>query len=296
MALAAPLAAWYFPFAILSDYLFEVIAIGVTFMIMGINWGTSSRRGRRQARTYSGSIVHLPTIILRVGLGLTLATLALHNKLLNPDLALTFFDEHPMNFMPLLGFPQFTNLHFAFAVGVAELAMGMLLIWGIATRFVTGILATFLISTLVMFGPSELIGHLPLFGIAAVLIIRGGGSTRLALTEADGQLRRTIRPLSRESAPLGVRKSIVVRAPVAKVFSYLATNRDFHLFELQSTEVGTRIWVRGQRRLVAGVSERPATVLFKLMAWPLMKVVAAIDAWILSMYLRRIRARVEAIP
>ena len=119
--------------------------------------------------------------MVRVGTGLTLVVLAIHAKLLNPSLALSFLDAYDLNFMKLLGFTSFTNLHFALAAGVAELTFGLLLISGIATRFVTGVLGLFFLSTTVVFGPMEVLGHLPLFAIVILLILRGSGSFRLPL-------------------------------------------------------------------------------------------------------------------
>jgi hypothetical protein len=110
-----------------------------------------------------------------VAVGLTLAILAFDEKLLHPHLSLAFLREYQFNFMPCLGFAQFSDLHFVFAAGVAELTFGLLLTAGIATRFVTLVLSTFFVLTLLILGPVELVGHAPLFGIAFLLLSRGAG-------------------------------------------------------------------------------------------------------------------------
>ncbi len=91
-------------------------------------------------------------------------------------MALTFLDEFNLNFMPYLGFAGFSNLHFVFAAGVAELTIGLMLVSGIATRFVTAVLSIFFLATWVIVGQAELVGHLPLFGLALLLILHGSGS------------------------------------------------------------------------------------------------------------------------
>jgi uncharacterized membrane protein YphA (DoxX/SURF4 family) len=120
-------------------------------------------------------MANLAVPVIRVGVGLTLVTLALHNKLGNPGLTMAFLEEYPLNFMALLGFEGFTNLHFTFAAGLGELTLGILITLGISTRFVVAKLAVFFIATVIALGPIELLGHAPLVGIAVMLILRGSG-------------------------------------------------------------------------------------------------------------------------
>jgi uncharacterized membrane protein YphA (DoxX/SURF4 family) len=86
--------------------------------------------------------------------------------------------------MMLMGFESFTDLHFTFATGIGELTLGILIAWGIATRFVVATLTLFFLTTLILLGPIELLGHLPLIGIAVLLILRGAGKNVRSETPA----------------------------------------------------------------------------------------------------------------
>lgn len=167
------------PLNTLVDYLFEFVALAIALIGVGPGFCALDRRLFKQLGIDAERFTHLPLPIIRIGVGLTLVVLAIHNKLLNPGLTLAFLDERNLNFMPYLGFTEFTNLHFTFAAGVAELTIGFLILFGVATRFVTAVLSTFFIITLFVIGPIELIGHAPLIGIAVLLILRGGGQYRL---------------------------------------------------------------------------------------------------------------------
>ena len=112
---------------------------------------------------------------LRVMLGAQLVVLAAHDKLLNPGISLAFVDMYPfVNFPALLGF-DFTNLDFVFAAGLAETAFGIALMFNLASRAVS--LAMFALFTItgVLFGLSEMLGHLPIIAILAAIFVQGSG-------------------------------------------------------------------------------------------------------------------------
>lgn len=175
IVVALLLAALYFPVAILLDYLFEFGLLAAAFIAVGPRLSAIDRRIYRMAEVDPQRVDSLPLPLIRIGVGLTLVVLAIHNKLLSPALPLAFLAEYDFNFMPKLGFAGFTDLHFAWATGVAELILGVLLTLGIATRAVTLIITVFFVTTLIVLGPMELTGHLPIFGIAVLLLIRGSG-------------------------------------------------------------------------------------------------------------------------
>ncbi len=185
LVVAVPLAAISFAPALMIDYLFEFVALALAFVLLGLDGGYLDRRLPHWLRQRMSGSAHLPLPLIRIGLGLTLIVLAAHNKLISPDLALTFLDKYDLNFIPYLGFAEFTNLHFVFAAGMAELAIGLFLVLGIGTRFVAATLMMFLLTTLVVLGPLELVGHLPVLGLAAVLLYRGSGGYRLATAPAS---------------------------------------------------------------------------------------------------------------
>ncbi len=118
--------------------------------------------------------------ILRVGTGVNLIILGFTEKILTPSLTDNFLTNYNWNFMQLIGFENFTNYYFAFSAGMSEILFGVFFILGLVTRTTTIALAIFLLSTLVLLGPIELIGHLPHFSIAVALIVLGSG-TRFVL-------------------------------------------------------------------------------------------------------------------
>lgn len=115
--------------------------------------------------------------LLRVGVGLNLIVLGFTEKIFAPSLTQNFLSTHPWNFMQSLGV---SNYWFAFIAGSTEILLGVFFVLGLVTRITTVVLAGFLITTLYLLGPLELIGHLPHFSIAIVLLILGAGS-RLVL-------------------------------------------------------------------------------------------------------------------
>ena len=175
-----PLALIYVPITLLIDYLFVFASLGLALIFLGISSCYLDQLACKAMKGDPRHFMHLPLPIIRIGLGLNFIVLAIHNKLIDPNMALTFLDEHNLNFMADLGFTGFTNLHFVFATGVAELSLGLLLVAGIATRFVAAALAVSFLSTLIVLGPIEVVGHLALFAIIFLLIYRGSGAYRLA--------------------------------------------------------------------------------------------------------------------
>ncbi len=160
---------------IMIDYVFEFVALALALIFVGPAYCRLDRRIYERLGVEPSQVGHLAVPIIRVGVGLTLIILAIHNKLLNPGITMAFLEEYHFNFMPALGFEGFSDLHFTFAAGVGELTLGLLIALGIATRVVVLNLTGFFIATLIMLGPLELLGHAPLFGIAIMLIVRGSG-------------------------------------------------------------------------------------------------------------------------
>lgn len=113
--------------------------------------------------------------VLRVFPGLGIVWVGFTEKLWNLPLAVAFLERYPFNFMPALGFNSFTNADFAVAAGIAEVTIGALIVSGFLTRWV--ILAAWVPFNLTLpyLGWVELVGHLPIYGIMAVLLFWGNG-------------------------------------------------------------------------------------------------------------------------
>lgn len=115
-------------------------------------------------------------IFLRLGVGINLIVLGFSEKILRPALTADFLSKYDWNFMQKIGFESFSNYWFGFSAGVVEILFGLFFILGLVTRTTTVVLAVFLVSTLLLLGPTELIGHLPHFSIAIVLLTLGSGT------------------------------------------------------------------------------------------------------------------------
>lgn len=147
------------PLNIWVDYLFEFLGIGFGLLFC--------------------SQPKIALFWLRVGFGMQLAILAIHNKFLNPDLGLMFLSVFDWNFPEKLGLEIFSDMAFVFSAGSAELIFGVLIALGISTRFVCACVAFFFILTSCMLGINELMGHIPVIACAMVLVSLNGGLAQM---------------------------------------------------------------------------------------------------------------------
>lgn len=107
---------------------------------------------------------------LRIGVGMGLVSAALTEKLGNPALALSFLEQQPLNFTAALGL-AIPNDIFLRAAGSVELLVGLCLVFNVLTREIIVIAWIPLNLTLTIFDWTELVGHLPIYGAMAVLLI-----------------------------------------------------------------------------------------------------------------------------
>lgn len=114
---------------------------------------------------------------LRICLGVQLVVLAVHNKLINPNMGLQFLEMHPWNFFPLVGLDMFSNANFIIGIGMAETALGVLLIFGLATRLIATLVVCVFGLTGSLLGIAELVGHIPIVASFLVIVSLGAGET-----------------------------------------------------------------------------------------------------------------------
>lgn len=107
---------------------------------------------------------------LRAGLGLSLVFVAFTEKFANIPLAAAFLERYPLNFTGALGFPM-SNETFILCAGAVELLVGLWILCGIFPREIILIAWVPINLTLTIFNWTELIGHLPIYGTLAVLLI-----------------------------------------------------------------------------------------------------------------------------
>jgi uncharacterized membrane protein YphA (DoxX/SURF4 family) len=124
--------------------------------------------------------------MLRVCAGLAMVVGAFTEKLLAPGVSEAFLRRFPrFNFLEGAGV---SDRAFSDAVGAVELALGLLLLSGVGTRLAVLAAVVPFNVTLLFFGVTELIGHLPIYGIFLVLLVEGSGRVRETL--ADSVVRR----------------------------------------------------------------------------------------------------------
>ncbi len=108
--------------------------------------------------------------LLRISIGAGFAFVAFTEKLANPALARTFLDQFQLNFTGAIGFPL-SNETFIWCAGTTELLIGLFLAFGIFPRVIIIAAWGIINLTLTIFSWVELVGHLPIYGIMAVLLI-----------------------------------------------------------------------------------------------------------------------------
>lgn len=140
----------------------------------------------------------LPAV--RIGVGASFIALAFTEKLANLPLGLAFLEQYPLNFATALGLPVSDEL-FVIGAGAVELLIGLWLVLGVFVRELV-VIAWFPINvTLTLFAWEELIGHLPIYGVMAVLLVWGAGAKDQALW-LDG-LRDRLLPVAPANEPNG---------------------------------------------------------------------------------------------
>ncbi len=118
--------------------------------------------------------------IVRIGTGISLIVLAFTEKLLYPELSLSFLEVHHWNFMQSI-FPWFSNNLFVLSTGFAEMIFGILFILGYITRVTTVLIAVFfgisVTTMLLQFGKWE-VEDLVVYVAAILFIFYGHGRTK----------------------------------------------------------------------------------------------------------------------
>ncbi len=105
--------------------------------------------------------------------GVSLIVLAFTEKLARPALAVAFLDDYPaFNLFRVLGLPG-GELAFIRVAGAIELLFGLLILSGSVPQLAVILAGIPFNATLFFLGPSELIGHLPIYGAMLALLVYG---------------------------------------------------------------------------------------------------------------------------
>lgn len=144
----------------------------------------------------SPRLIEYSMSFLRIGLGLSLVFVSFTEKLANIPLGTSFLSTYPLNFTTALGIPMSNEL-FVLCAGAVELLVGLWILFGIFPREIVLIAWVPINMTLTIFNWSELIGHLPIYGTMAVLLLWSPGARNLKLW-VDG-VRNSIFPVEATS-------------------------------------------------------------------------------------------------
>lgn len=129
--------------------------------------------------------------VLRVSLGIGLAVTAFTEKIWNIPMGLAFLSKYHFNFLPYMGI-RVDDTKFLLIAGTVELLLGLMLIAGTYVRLIILVTLIPFNLTLPFMGWRELVGHLPTYGILALLLLWGD--------ERPGERGALVRALRGEGA------------------------------------------------------------------------------------------------
>ncbi|MEM6826224.1 MAG: hypothetical protein AAF566_14045, partial [Pseudomonadota bacterium] len=177
LLLHAGVAAEFGPMAALEYAIFIGIALFLLF---------NSFQDPRFSARYKPYSVDL----LRIWTGVSLVALAIGEKLAPSALGQVFVAEYQWNFMQSLGVTFFDDRLFVLSAGMVEAVIGLVLILGTTVRLAVLALSIMMALSNIVFilqGDNdaalvEFVGHMPIIGVALVLLLLGYGQ-RLKVTQ-----------------------------------------------------------------------------------------------------------------
>ncbi len=112
-------------------------------------------------------------LLLRTGAAVSLVSLAFSEKFTNPEMAAATLAAHPqLDVFGLVGLDLPTDA-FIVVAGATELLFGLLVLSGAAPQVAVLVAAVPFNLTLLLFGATELVGHLPVYGVLLALLVYG---------------------------------------------------------------------------------------------------------------------------
>jgi len=120
--------------------------------------------------------LRFPLCLLRLSAGVALVVLAGTEKLIRPEIGLALIDRYPiLNLAASVGL-EIPDVEFLRIAGAIELLFGLLLISGALPQIAVIVAGIPFNATLFFFGASELIGHLPVYGVMLALLVYGSSA------------------------------------------------------------------------------------------------------------------------
>ena len=112
-------------------------------------------------------------LLLRLGVGVALIVLAFTEKLTNPVMAVDTLEHYPsLDVFGLVGIHLAPETFVAIA-GAVELLFGLLVISGAFPQVAVLVAMVPFNATLLLFGQTEMVGHLPVYGVFLALLVYG---------------------------------------------------------------------------------------------------------------------------
>lgn len=112
-------------------------------------------------------------LLLRVGVGLALVSLAFSEKFTNPAMATETLRDYPaLDVFALVGI-HLAPTTFVAVAGAIELLFGLLVLSGAMPQVAVLVAMVPFNATLALFGQTELVGHLPVYGVFLALLVYG---------------------------------------------------------------------------------------------------------------------------
>lgn len=150
-----------------------------------------------------GAVAHDPArtrlalLVLRVGVGIALVTLAFTEKFTNPVMAARTLEEYPaLDVFAPIGIDVAPGTFVAIA-GAVELLFGLLVLSGALPQVAVLVAAVPFNVTLLLFGQAELVGHLPVYGVFLALLAYGSHRDTFELVRSLPRLPVRRRPVPR---------------------------------------------------------------------------------------------------
>jgi uncharacterized membrane protein YphA (DoxX/SURF4 family) len=112
-------------------------------------------------------------LLLRIGVGTALVVLAFSEKLTNPVMAVETLEHYPsLDVFGLVGIHLAPETFVAIA-GAVELLFGLLVVSGAFPQVAVLVAMVPFNATLLLFGQTEMVGHLPVYGVFLALLVYG---------------------------------------------------------------------------------------------------------------------------
>lgn len=118
-----------------------------------------------------------PLFLMRLAAGGALVVLSGTEKLIRPEIGLALIDRYPiLNVAATVGI-EIPDLEFLRIAGAIELLFGLLVISGALPQVAVIVAGIPFNATLFFFGASELIGHLPVYGVMLAMLVYGSSTS-----------------------------------------------------------------------------------------------------------------------